>query len=126
MLEFEFENVDRALGLSSARLGRGVPTFRAATLGIECHKYTTDSVLYFGHMDVYERETQEIIKRFLERRLNFAECIAALDAALAGLIPTLTGEEIPRLRVVMLANNEIVMKEMERRGRRSKTPSEHF
>lgn len=69
-------------------------------------------------MEVYERETQEIISRFLSNRLNFAECDAALDAALAGLIPTLSGEEIPRLRIVMLANNEIVMKEMERRGAR--------
>jgi hypothetical protein len=68
-------------------------------------------------MEVYERETNEILKRFLERRLNFAECIAALDAALAGLVPTLTGEQIPRVRAVMLANNEIVMKEMERRSR---------
>jgi len=67
-------------------------------------------------MEVYERETQEIIKRFLDRRLSFPECIAALDAALAGLIPRLTGEELPRLRIVILANNEIVMKEMERRG----------
>ena len=54
-----------------------------------------------------------MLKRFLERRLSFPDCIAALDAALAGLIPTLTGEQIPRLRIVMLANNEIVMKEME-------------
>jgi hypothetical protein len=75
-------------------------------------------------MEVYERETQEIVKRFLERRLNFAECIAALDAALAGLIPTLAGEQIPRVRSIMLANNEIVMKEMERRGGGRK-PSEH-
>jgi hypothetical protein len=67
-------------------------------------------------MEVYERETQEVLKCFLERRLSFAECIAALDAALAGLVPTLTGEQIPRLRIVMLANNEIVMKEMERHG----------
>jgi hypothetical protein len=67
-------------------------------------------------MEAYERETQEVIKGFVERRLSFADCIAALDAALAGLIPTLTGDEIHRLRVVMLANNEIVMKEMERRG----------
>jgi hypothetical protein len=66
-------------------------------------------------MEVYEHETKEVIKRFLERRLSFAECISALDAALAGLIPTLTGEEIPGLHIVMLANNEIVMKEMERR-----------
>lgn len=67
-------------------------------------------------MEVYERETSEILKRFLEQRLSFAECIAALDAALAAFIPSLNGDEIPRLRVVMLANNESVMKEMERRG----------
>jgi hypothetical protein len=67
-------------------------------------------------MDVYERETQEVINRFLERRLSFPECIAALDAALAGLIPTLSGEEIPRLRTILLANNETVMKEMARRS----------
>jgi hypothetical protein len=66
-------------------------------------------------MEVYERETAEIIKRFLARRLTFPKCIAALDAALAGLIPELTGDRIPRLRIVMLANNDIVMKEMERR-----------
>jgi hypothetical protein len=57
-----------------------------------------------------------VIRRFLARRISFPECIAALDAALAGLIPHLTGKQIPWLRVVMLANNEIVMKEMERRG----------
>jgi hypothetical protein len=67
-------------------------------------------------MEVYERETEEIIKRFLDRRLSFPDCIAALDAALVRLIPTLTGEQIARLRTVMLANNQIVMKEMERRG----------
>jgi hypothetical protein len=72
-------------------------------------------------MEVYERETQEIIKRFLDRSLGFADCIAALDAALASLIPQLTVEELPRLRIVMLANNEIVMKEMERRADRSST-----
>ena len=69
-------------------------------------------------MEAYERETEEIIKRFLARRISFPECIAALDAALAGLIPHLTGEQLPRLRIVMLANNEIVMKEMTRRGPR--------
>ncbi len=67
-------------------------------------------------MEVYERRTREVIELFLRSSLTFPECIAALDAALAGLIPALTGEQIPRLRIVMLANNEIVMKEMERRG----------
>jgi hypothetical protein len=42
------------------------------------------------------------MKRFLERRLSFGDCIAALDAALAGLIRTLTGEQILRVRIKML------------------------
>jgi hypothetical protein len=67
-------------------------------------------------MEVYERETAEVIRRFLDRRISFPECIAALDAALAGVIPHLTGEQLPRLRMVMRANNETVMKEMARRG----------
>ena len=67
-------------------------------------------------IEVYERETDEIVKRFLSGRVSFPDCIAALDAALAALVPTLTGEDIRRLRVVMLANNEIVMSEMQRRG----------
>ena len=57
-----------------------------------------------------------MLKRFLAHRLSFPDCIAALDAALANLIPRLTGEQIAPLRAVMLANNEIVTKEMERRG----------
>jgi hypothetical protein len=67
-------------------------------------------------MEVYERETQEVIERFRRHKLSFPDCIAALDAALADLIPRLTGEQIAHLRIVMLANNEIVVKEMERRG----------
>ena len=35
--------------------------------------------------------------------------------------PRLTGEQIARLRIVMLANNEIVMKELEKRGPESVT-----
>ncbi len=56
-----------------------------------------------------------MIRRFLAHELNFPQCIAALDSALAGLLPRLNGEEITRLRIVMLANNEIVMREMQRR-----------
>jgi len=67
-------------------------------------------------MEVYERETAEVIRRFLDRRISFPECIAALDAALAGVIPYLTGEQLPRLRMVMRANSETVMQEMARRG----------
>lgn len=76
-------------------------------------------------MEVYKNETKEVLSRFLARRLSFADCIAALDAALAGLLPRLRPEELPALRELMLANNAIVMKEMERRGQRkkAKTPA---
>ena len=67
-------------------------------------------------MEVYEAETTEIVRRFLAHELSFPDCIAALDSALIRLMPRLTGRQITRLRVVMLANNEIVMKEMERRN----------
>ena len=67
-------------------------------------------------MEACKRGTQEVINRFLGNRLSFPDCIAALDAALARFIPRLTDEQLDALRAVMLANNEIVMKEMERRG----------
>ena len=72
--------------------------------------------VYFKAMDAYGATTREVISRFLDHKLGFADCIAALDAALADLIPRLTSEQLIQLRAVMLANNEIVMKEMERRG----------
>jgi hypothetical protein len=71
-------------------------------------------------MEVYKSETREVLDRFLSRRISFPACIAALDAALAGLLPRLRPEELPALRELMLANNEVVMKEMERRGQRKK------
>jgi hypothetical protein len=69
-------------------------------------------------MEEYERQTQAVIDRLLRHELSFPECIAALDAALAAFMPRITGDQIARLRIVMLANNEIVMKEMERRAKK--------
>jgi hypothetical protein len=61
------------------------------------------------------------VKSFLRHQLSFPNCISALDAALAKLIPRLDPaqyqEELPTLRTAMLANNESVMKEMEQRSR---------
>jgi len=67
-------------------------------------------------MEVYKRQTREIIMRFLLRQLSFQKCIAALDAALAGALPRQKPEQLDELRAVMLANNEKVMEEMARRG----------
>jgi hypothetical protein len=68
-------------------------------------------------VEVYKSETREIVDRFLHRRIRFPPCIAALDAALAGLIPRLLYEQLPELRTTMLTNNAKVMQEMERRER---------
>ena len=76
-------------------------------------------------MEVYKAETREVLHRFLGHRLRFPDCIAALDAALAGLIPKLTPEQLPELRAVMLANNARIMKEMERRVRLLKTNAKY-
>ena len=67
-------------------------------------------------MEAYKMETQEVIRRFLLRQLSFPKCIAALDAALAALLPRLQPQQLDEVRAVMLANNEKVMAEMARRA----------
>lgn len=49
-------------------------------------------------------------------KIPFPDCISRLDAVLVRFMPRLTGDQIPALRALLFANNEIVMKEMERRG----------
>jgi hypothetical protein len=68
-------------------------------------------------MEAYKKQTQKVVERFLNRKLTFPECISAQDAALARFIRRMRQEELPALRVVLLANNEKVMKEMEKRER---------
>jgi hypothetical protein len=67
-------------------------------------------------MQVYKNETREVIKRFLDHRLSYRECICSLDAALAALIPRLQCEELPVLQELMSFDREIVMAELKRRA----------
>jgi CRP/FNR family cyclic AMP-dependent transcriptional regulator len=67
-------------------------------------------------MEVYKSETRELIRRFLNHRITFHDCMAALEDALSDLTSRLTSEQIAPLRALILENNDIVMKEMERRG----------
>jgi hypothetical protein len=68
-------------------------------------------------MEVYRRQTQKIVKSFLDRKIAFPECISALNHALATFVRRVRAEELPAIRAVMLTNNETVMKEMEKRER---------
>ena len=74
------------------------------------------------HSDVraYERKTREILSRFVCHRLTFPECISALDAELSNLLLRIAEKEIPRLRVMLLANLARVHIELERRGGRNR------
>jgi hypothetical protein len=74
-------------------------------------------------MEVYEHQTREVIERLLAHKISLAQCVAALDAALAGLVPKLTCEQLPHLQALLLANNETVMAEMERRSLPPTVPS---
>jgi hypothetical protein len=67
-------------------------------------------------VEIYKSETREVVRRFIARRISYQECIAGLDAALAALIPELPSDQMDALRTIMLANNDMVMKEMERRA----------
>ena len=67
-------------------------------------------------VETYRRQTRKVLNRFLDHRLSFPDCIAALDAALAEIMSRLNPDDLPEVRALMLANNDIVMKEMERRG----------
>jgi hypothetical protein len=71
-------------------------------------------------VEVYKSETHEVLKRFLHHSFTFPECISALDSALDALIPKLRPSQLPELRAVMLANNDRVMKEMEKRENQRK------
>jgi hypothetical protein len=74
-----------------------------------------DSEWNFCDWEAYAGETRKATQAFLRRQVSFADCIAALDAALARFIPTVTDGELPRLRAMMFANNQIVMEEVDRR-----------
>lgn len=75
-------------------------------------------------MEVYKRESRDVIRRFLLRQLSFPNCIAALDAALAGVLSRLKPEQLDEVRAVVLANNATVMEDMARRSPEKVLPGE--
>jgi hypothetical protein len=66
-------------------------------------------------LDVYRRETEEILNLFLSQKITFSECVAALDAALADATRKATQRQMVSLQILIAANNEIVKKEIDRR-----------
>ena len=71
-------------------------------------------------MEVYKKQAQKIVKSFLDHQTAFPECISALDAALVRFIKRRGHGEFPAIKAVLLANNETVMQEMEKREKQRK------
>ncbi len=67
-------------------------------------------------MEVYKRESQRILRMFLDHEITLAECRSALDATLGALLPTLRVEQRASLHDLILTNEEILRGEIERRG----------
>jgi hypothetical protein len=59
-------------------------------------------------VEVYKRETQRVIRMFLDHEITVVECRSALDAALGALLPTLRVEQRASLHALILGNEEIV------------------
>ncbi len=64
-------------------------------------------------MEVYKRETKETLKRLLEEEIGLPECRSALNAAFADVVIRLDGKQFDSLRVLLMAYDEILTKEME-------------
>jgi len=71
-------------------------------------------------LEVFKRETHDIVGRFLSHQLSFPDCVTALHSALAQLLPTLERDQFDEVRVILLANNDVVMDEMARRSAKAK------
>jgi hypothetical protein len=66
-------------------------------------------------VEAYKRETQRVIQMFLDHEITLAECRSALDTALGALLPTLRVEQRASLHDLILANEQVVIKERESR-----------
>ncbi len=73
-------------------------------------------------MEVYRAETHKILRRFQARQIDRHACIAALDAALAGIVRDLAPAELPAVQMVMRENEETMALEAERRKKQPPTP----
>ncbi|MGA7410518.1 MAG: hypothetical protein WBW33_08530, partial [Bryobacteraceae bacterium] len=67
-------------------------------------------------LEVYKRETEEVLKRFRAKRLTLSECIACLISALDGFDPATCAAQRESLRTWAAANNEEVTKVLARQG----------
>ena len=57
-----------------------------------------------------------LVTRFLRKKVSFPACVSGLADTLVRIKPQLKPENAEAIRVLVLANNELVIAEMARRG----------
>lgn len=62
-------------------------------------------------MQVYKSESREILLRYKAGQITYPECVAALDAAAAALIPFLKAEDFPEAASLICADKETLAEE---------------
>ena len=72
------------------------------------------SEIYAGRrskeVEIYKRETGDVVRLFRENRISHAECIAALDAALVRVVQRMKPGDLPEVRFEILKNRGLVSK----------------
>jgi hypothetical protein len=66
-------------------------------------------------MEVYRRETDDIMSRFLSGKLTREQCLAALYNAFTRVLPQIGSRDIPTMRAIVKANDETIQRELWRR-----------
>ena len=67
-------------------------------------------------MEVYKSETQEILRRYRAGMLTASQAVAALDAAVVGLIPGLMPEQLKEIQAAIKVTEEALKTEAAMRG----------
>jgi hypothetical protein len=61
-------------------------------------------------VEIYKRETSDVVRRFRENRISHAECVASLDAALERVVHRMEPGDLPEVRFEILKNQGLISK----------------
>jgi hypothetical protein len=100
----------------------GWPAHGEEQFALDCAAMKASNNVYFNQrgdlnaLEVYKRESEEILKRFRAKRLTLSECVACLISALDSVDPAARTAQRESLRTWVASNNEEVTKELARQG----------
>ncbi len=68
-------------------------------------------------LEVFQRDTREILRRFIAGEIEIAQCALALNAAFADVFPSAMRDNyLDALRLALMANDDVLTHELKRRA----------